>query len=164
MIRPHEGKYGVFEMTINAGMAGVGAIGSVVCNALIENKIPGMRLFALSDVRKDLPFTVPNFGFAELADKSDVVIEALPPDVVPSLAKEVLARDKTLVMISGAALLRFPEIKEWAEKSDGRIIVPSGALAGIDGVRALSSMGLKSASIRSTKKPKGFEGAPYVVR
>ncbi|HTK84301.1 MAG TPA: aspartate dehydrogenase domain-containing protein, partial [Patescibacteria group bacterium] len=57
-----------------------------------------------------------------------------------------------------------PEIKEWAEESRGRIIVPSGALAGIDGVRALNSMGLKSASIRSTKKPKGFEGAPYVVR
>jgi aspartate dehydrogenase len=151
-------------MTINAGMAGVGAIGTVVCKALIENKIPGMRLFALSDIRKDLPFGVPNFGFAELADKSDVIIEALPPDVVPDLAREVLARGKTLVMISGAALLRFPEIKEWAEKSDGRIIVPSGALAGIDGVRALSSMGLKSASIRSTKKPKGFEGAPYVVR
>lgn len=145
-------------------MAGVGAIGTVVCNSLNNNDINGMSLAAVSDIRQDLPFNVPNLSFAALAAKADVVIEALPPDAVPALAKEVLSRGKTLVMISGAALLRFPEIKEWAEKSKGRIIVPSGALAGIDGVRALNSMGLKSASIRSTKKPKGFEGAPYVVR
>ncbi|HTK85787.1 MAG TPA: hypothetical protein VL625_11960, partial [Patescibacteria group bacterium] len=140
-------------MTVRAGMAGVGAIGTVVCNALKNNDIYGMSLAAVSDIRKDLPFDVPNLSFAELAEKTDVVIEALPPDAVPALAKEVLSRGKTLVMISGAALLRFPEIKEWAEESRGRIIVPSGALAGIDGVRALNSMGLKSASIRSTKKP-----------
>jgi aspartate dehydrogenase len=151
-------------VTIKAGMAGVGAIGSVVCKSLKNNGITGMTLAAVSDLRKDLPFDVPNLSFAELADKSDVVIEALPPDIVPDLAKEVLLRGKILVMISGAALLRFPEIREWAEKSSGRIIVPSGALAGIDGVRALKSMGLKSAAIRSTKKPKGFEGAPYVVK
>jgi aspartate dehydrogenase len=151
-------------MTIKAGMAGVGAIGTVVCNALINNDIRGITLSALSDIRRDLPFKPHNLDFAELAEKTDIIIEALPPDVVPSLAREVLSRGKTLIMISGAALLRFPEIKDWAEKSDGRIIVPSGALAGIDGVRALSSMGLKSASIRSTKKPRGFEGAPYIVR
>ncbi len=151
-------------MALKAGMAGVGAIGTVVCNSLKNNDINGMSLAAVSDIRKNLPFDVPNVSFAELAEKADVVIEALPPDAVPALTKEVLSRGKTLVMISGAALLRFPEIREWAEKSKGRIIVPSGALAGIDGVRALNSMGLKSASIRSTKKPKGFEGAPYVVR
>lgn len=151
-------------MTIKAGMAGVGAIGTVVCNSLINNDINRMSLVAISDIRKDLPFDVPNVSFAELAEKADVVIEALPPDAVPALAKEVLSRGKTLVMISGASLLRFPEIRDWAEKSMGRIIVPSGALAGIDGVRALNSMGLKSASIRSTKKPKGFEGAPYIVK
>ena len=67
MIWSPEGKYEVFDMTIKAGMAGVGAIGSVVCKSLIENKIPGMTLTALSDVRRDLPFSVPNLGFAELA-------------------------------------------------------------------------------------------------
>src|SRR4051812_44295436 len=109
-------------MAIKAGVAGVGAIGGGVWKALIQKDIPDMKLAAVADVRKDIPFPVPNLDFAALAEEAEVIVEALPPDIVPSLARAALARGRTLVMISGAALLRFPEIRQWAADSRGRII------------------------------------------
>src|SRR5690606_23512248 len=73
-------------------------------------------------------------------------------------------RNKDLILISSCALLMFPEILEAHKRSRSRVFVPSGALAGIDGVRALKQIGIESSRIASTKKPSGFEGAPFIVQ
>jgi aspartate dehydrogenase len=151
------------QATIKVGIAGTGAIGTAVGNALAAGEIEGMELAFISEIRGSTPFSVPNLSFAELAEKSDLIVECLSPDSVPALANEALSRGKTIVMISSAALLRFPDIMARANAGEGRIIVPSGALGGIDGVRALKSMGLRSAVIRSTKKPMAYDGAPYIA-
>ena len=46
--------------------------------------------------------------------------------------------------------------------STSRVLVPSGALAGLDGVKGLKELGIEKSVIASTKPPRGFEGAPYV--
>ncbi len=146
------------------GIAGLGAIGSAVARALTENGgIQGMVLHAVSDTRPTDAYGVPHVTFADLANQCDLIIECLPPHVVPLLTREVLLKNKEMVLISSAALLLHPEIMDQLRASEGRILVPSGALAGIDGVRALAQIGIKSARIATTKKPSGFEGAPYVV-
>lgn len=150
------------DMTIKTGIAGCGALGGIVAGALVEG-IDGYELIGISDIRKP-PFDVPLMDFEELAEKADLVIECLPPKEVPKLAQIVLKKNKRLVLISAAALLLYPEIETWAAGSEGRIIVPSGALSGLDAVSALNCAGIQSAKIRSTKPPKGFTGAPYVVQ
>ncbi len=144
------------------GIAGLGAIGGAVSKAL-ESGIEGYDFVAVSesDPGKSLPR--PNMGFAELAENCDIVVECLPPSIAPILAKEVLSRGKELVLITSSAMLMRPEIRDWAEEGGGRIIIPSGALAALDAVRALSHLGITSARISSTKPPRGFAGAPYVV-
>lgn len=148
-------------MTISVGVAGVGAIGSAVCRALIKG-IGAYRLAAISDIRQDLDLPVPNLSFEDMTRKCDMVIECLPPAAAPVLAQTVLEGGKDLILISSCALLTNPEILDIHRKSTGRIIVPSGALIGLDGVNALKNIGIKSAKIVSTKPPKGFKNAPYV--
>lgn len=151
-------------MTLKIGIAGIGSIGKTVCQALLEGQIKGMKLAAVSETGGTMPFDVPNLSFQDLAQTSDIICECLPPDIVPELAEIVLKAGKTLVLISSAALLRFPDIKKWVKEGQGRIIVPSGALFGLDGVAALRSAGIKKAQIRSTKKPMAYAGAPYIVQ
>ncbi|CAG0903892.1 unnamed protein product [Cyprideis torosa] len=103
-------------------------------------------------------------SFAELAEACDMVVECLPPKIVPALAQEVLSRDKDLMMISACALLLSPEINDMASTSKGRIIVPSGAIAGLDAISALGCAGIDSATIATTKHPRGLKGAPYIVQ
>ncbi|HBR67914.1 MAG TPA: aspartate dehydrogenase, partial [Rhodospirillaceae bacterium] len=105
----------------------------------------------------------PIVDFATLAEKSDLIIECLPAKAVPALAAEVFIRSRDHIIISSASLLIYPEILEGHKKSSSRIIVPSGALAGLDGVRSLIHSGIKSATIKSTKLPTGYNGAPYVL-
>ena len=149
--------------TERVGVAGVGAIGSAVCRALQEGGgIPGYDLVAVSD-RREVDQPVPNLRFAELAECCDLVVECLPAAAVPELAEAVLSRGRTLMLITSAALVLYPEISTQAEAGGGRILVPAGALAGIDGVRALANLGITEARIRSTKPPRAYEGAPHIV-
>ncbi|MCI5060053.1 MAG: DUF108 domain-containing protein [Alphaproteobacteria bacterium] len=150
------------DVKIKIGVAGCGALGSIVCKALQEG-IKGYEFVGVSDL-KTPDFGVPNMSFNELAKNCDLVVECLPPKVVPELAREVLGQNKDLIMISACALLLYPEIYDLTQNSQGRIMVPSGALSGLDAVTALSCAEIESAKIASTKPPKGFKGAPHVVQ
>ena len=144
------------------GVAGVGALGGVVVRALLDG-MDGYTLVGISDIHPQ-PYDVPVMSFAELADAADVIVECLPSKIVPELARETLQRGKTLIALSSSALLLFPEIIDMAQNSPGRIIVPSGALSGLDAVMGLRQGGIESAKIASTKPPRGLKGAPYVVQ
>ncbi len=146
---------------IKIGVAGCGALGTIVCNALRDG-IEGYDFVGVSDI-EEVDFGVPNLSFAELAEKCDMVVECLPPKIVPELAQDVLKRDKDLMMISACSLLLFPEINDIAAKSNGRIMMPSGAIAGLDAISALNCAGIDSATIATTKHPRGLKGAPYIV-
>lgn len=143
------------------GIAGVGALGKIVAKALLDG-MDGYRLHAVSDLQ-DPGLPVPSVTFESLAKECDVVVECLPPAAVPALAELVLGQDKTLIMISSCALILYPEIKSKVSASKGRIIVPSGALSGLDAVHALAQDSIRSAKIISRKPPKGFRGAPYII-
>lgn len=143
------------------GVAGIGAIGAAVCKALNEG-IAGYTLAAISDIEDKPEWGVPNISFEEMARKCDLIIECLPPQIVPKLCAPALREGKELIIISSCALLMFPEILEQHALSTSRIIVPSGALIGLDGVNALKQMGIKSAKIVSTKPPMSFSTAPHV--
>lgn len=143
------------------GIAGVGALGSIVAKALVAG-IEGYELQAVSNLTP-VPFDVPNVDFATLAEQCDVIVECLPAASVPELAKLVLGRGKTLVLISSCALVLYPEVAEMAKNSTGRIIVPSGALSGLDAVFAMAQDKITKSKIISSKPPKGFKNAPYLI-
>lgn len=153
----HQTKYTIKKV----GVAGIGAIGSVVCKALIDG-IAGYELSAISDIEEHKEWNVPNISFDEMAQKCDLIIECLPPHIVPDLADAALRENKELMIISSCALLMYPQILEKHALSTSRIIVPSGALIGLDGVNAFKNLGITSAKIVSTKPPMGFSTAPYV--
>lgn len=144
---------------IKIGLAGCGALGSIIARGLLDG-IPGYEFTGIAEIR-DVDFAVPRMSFDELAESCDWVIEALPPDVVPELARAVLPRGKKLLMLSAAALLRFPEIMR--DAAPGQLLITSGALAGIDAVRAFALRGIKSAKLISTKPPHALAGAPYIT-
>ncbi len=143
------------------GIAGLGAIGSAVGRALNKG-IDGLEWVAASDLNAHDEFDVPLVNFEELAERCDIIIEALPPKAVPELAKITFEKQKTLILISSCALLMFPDILKYHGLSTSRIIVPSGAIAGIDGIKGLKELGIQKSTIASTKPPRGFNGAPHV--
>lgn len=149
-------------MIIKVGIAGVGAIGGAVAKAMVEG-IDGFTLDCVSDPQSNKNFNVSNVSFEEMADRCDLIVECLPADVVPHLWAPVFAAGKDILFISSAALLIYPHLVDEVYKSKGKAYLPSGALCGLDGVRAMKEMGIRSSLIASSKPPLGFSGAPYVV-
>jgi aspartate dehydrogenase len=153
---------GVSSTEIKVGIAGMGAIGRAVARALVKG-IDGFTLVAASDLHPSDEFKLPYVSLKELSKRCDLIIECLPPAAVPELARDVFTQQKNLVLISSCALLMFPEILDIHKSSTSRIFVPSGALAGMDGVKAMREMGIQKCKIASTKHPRGFSTAPFVV-
>lgn len=152
----------IYKQT-KVGIAGLGAIGGAVARALIDG-IEGYELHAASEINHDQAFDIPCVSFEGLAQSCDLIIETLPPEIVPELAEAVFKEEKDLILASSSALLLHPELLEKKGARKGRIIVSSGALSGLDGVSALAQTGIKSAKISTTKKPAGYEGAPHIIQ
>lgn len=155
---------------LRVGLAGLGAVGLEVGRRLSAG-IPGLSLVAVSarDVDKACR-ALPRIGAAidirapeRLADTCDVVVECLPPVLFRSVAQSAIERGRIFVPLSVGQLLEHWDLVERARETGARIIVPTGALLGLDAVRAAAEGNIHSVSMISRKPPDGLEGAPYLV-
>ena len=78
----------------------------------------------------------------------------------------VLESGKDLMVMSVGAFMDeklLDDLVSAARKNDCRIFVPSGAIAGIDGLRSARTALISKVEISTTKNPKGLEGAPFII-
>ena len=73
------------------------------------------------------------------------------------------AAGKTLIAMSVTQILRHPHLQDLAASSRGRIIIPTGALCGLDAVRAAAEGGNVNSVVMQTRKPPAsLQNAPFV--
>ena len=152
-------------------IAGLGAIGMRVARELDEGLIPGMRLSAVSArdqtraAERVGGFRTPPavLGATALAGHADVVIEGAPKSIFEPLARSVIEAGRIFVPLSVGALLEHPDLIERAGETGARIIVPTGALIGLDTVRAMAIGEIFSCTLETRKPPNGLAGAPHLV-
>jgi aspartate dehydrogenase len=157
---------------ITVGICGLGAIGMRVAQALDAGRVDGMRLVAVSarDVGRAearvaaLGNPPPVVAAGRLAGLADVVVDCAPADVFDAVARPAVEAGRTLVTVSAAALLDAMHLVERARATGARIVVPSGAIAGLDAVRAMAEGEVVSVTLETRKPPRGLAGAPHLVR
>jgi aspartate dehydrogenase len=158
------------DNTLSVGIAGLGAIGGTVAAALAAG-ISGLVLAAIAvrDQGKAEAWlaarriTVPLVPLAALASRCDVVVECLPPARFTEIAETTIAAGKIFVPLSVGALLAHPDLAERARATGARILVPTGALIGLDAVRAAAEGKIHSVRMVTRKPPGGLAGAPYLA-
>ncbi|MBV9784003.1 MAG: aspartate dehydrogenase [Acidisphaera sp.] len=156
------------ELTVAVG--GLGAIGRKVAQAL-DDGLPGLRLVAVSardqararDTVALFRSAVAVAPLKELAGLADVIVECAPAAVFLEVAEPALRAGRTLMAISVGALLTHGHLAALARESGGRIIVPTGALLGLDAVQAAAEGTVSVARMVTRKPPAGLQGAPYLV-
>lgn len=148
-------------------VAGLGAVGMKVAAAL-DAGMAGLRLVAVSaaDAARaqarvaGFARVPPVLPAADLAQVADIVVECLPPSLFRSLAEPVLLAGRTLVAASAGALVVHDDLPALAARTGGRILLPSGALAGLDGLRAAAEAGLEAVTLVTRKPPASFADLP----
>ncbi|VVE66799.1 aspartate dehydrogenase [Pandoraea anapnoica] len=155
---------------LRVGIAGLGAVGKTLAKRL-DDGIFGLRLAAISvrdpaksaDTLGALKHPVPLVSLSELAEHSDIVIECAPAHLVGEIAEPVLRAGKTLIVLSCGALLDRMDLVTLAREHGGQIIVPTGALLGLDAVTAAAEGTIHSVRMITRKPVRGLVGAPYLV-
>ena len=156
-------------MTLRVAVGGLGAIGKVVARRL-DQGIDGLRLAAVAarDVARaeramgDFVQPVPVVALGQLWEHADVVVECAPAAVLRELAEPALGHGRTVMVLSCGALLDNLDLIDLARGSGGRILVPTGALLGLDAVVAAAEGGIVSVTMITRKPPRGLLGAPYL--
>ena len=148
---------------LQVGIVGMGVIGTHIARAITAG-IPGVTLAGVHvrDPAKAEGF--PALSLLDLIERSDLVVEAATQAALREFAPAVLAAGKHLLVLSVGGLLGV--LDEWtrlAEKHGCRILVPSGAIAGLDGVKGAREGAITQVTMESRKPPRGLAGAPYIV-
>ena len=156
---------------IRIAIAGLGAIGRALARKLSEG-VPGLRLAAAAardatkaqDFLAEARIACPLVALADLPDHADLTVECAPAAILDDIARPMLAAGKSVMVLSAGVLLQKPDLIDLARERGGRIIVPTGALIGLDAVSAAAEGRIDSVLMTTRKPPVGLAGAPYLVQ
>jgi aspartate dehydrogenase len=155
---------------LRVAIAGLGPIGMRVVEAL-DRGIDGLRLTAVAvqtpgKHRERLaklarpPAILP---IEALVEAADIVVECAPSQLVRAIVAPFVSRGKTAIVLSAGALLDNDDLIDLAKKNGGQIVVPTGALIGLDAVTAAAVGEIQSVRMVTRKPVRGLAGAPYIV-
>jgi aspartate dehydrogenase len=155
---------------LRVAIAGLGAIGLKIAEAL-DHGIPGCVLTAVSandrgkaaERLAHLGHPPPVVPIAELEPLADLVVECAPAKLVPEIAEPFLRAGKSVLVLSAGAVLANEHLIDLARRHGGQIIVPTGALLGLDAVGAAAIGEIQSVRMVTRKPPRGLAGAPYLI-
>jgi aspartate dehydrogenase len=154
------------------GIAGLGAIGRALAGRIAAGQVPGLALGAVASGHTgnaqtwlaDQEIDCPVIQLREFPAYVDLVVECAPAAVLPELCRPMLEEGRRVMVLSCGALLRSPELIEVARERGGQIIVPTGALLGLDAVTAAAEGVIHAVRMTTRKPPKGLLGAPHLER
>jgi len=154
------------------GLLGCGAIGSEIASAIDSGKISA-KLTHIYDFSKDnstklagklqnKPVITENVGLLAAAPV-DMIIEAASQDAVRDDILSILQNRKDVMIMSVGALLDetiFDIVMDGCKDFNKRVYLPSGAIIGLDGIRAVRDE-LDTVTLTTTKNPKALKGAKF---
>lgn len=153
------------------GIVGCGAIGS----ALAEHIDKKLKLFVgkiilcdsdpsrAGELAGKLAGAVIAKSVDEVVENADLVIEAASPDIVPGLLERAIDGGKDAMIMSIGGLLGNEGLLDRAREKAVSVILPSGAIAGVDAIKAARIAGIESVTLTTRKPVKGVKGAPFLL-
>jgi aspartate dehydrogenase len=150
-------------------IAGLGAIGRVLA-AHLARGVSGLELacVAARDHAKARAWLErERIGCSLVAldampKHADLAVECAPASLIDDICRPMLAAGKTVMVLSCGALLARPDLIDLARSRGGQIIVPTGALLGLDAVAAAAEGTIHSVVMTTRKPPRSLKGAPYL--
>lgn len=156
-------------MKLRIGLAGCGAIGKTLAAFIQKDLRSETRLCAVYDVDSAHARAVQQkiktvriaSSLESLVKQCDFLIEAASPQAAQQVVQTCLRFRKPALLMSGGALVFQPGLLKKIVQSAVRFFLPSGAVAGIDGLHASREAGLRRVVLTTSKSLRSLEGAPF---
>ena len=144
-------------------------MGSIIAHAIDDGEVPCL-LVAIADLDRPRAESLagnlsqpPDIGtIPEIAGRVDLIVEAAGTAAVTEILREAIPRGKDVLVLSVGGLI---DASDWIDRATDqgiRIYCPSGAIAGLDALKAANIGKIESARITTRKPPAGLAGAPYL--
>lgn len=154
------------------GIIGCGTIGTGIAEFIQADLKDEARIVALCDIdpkKADalsgkLKPTPVISSIDVLIEKSDLAIEAAGMSVSLEVMEKVVLQKKDALIMSTGGLLKNPGLLKKAKKAGCNIYIPSGAVCGLDGLRAASIGKIEKVTLTTRKPLRGLKGAPYLIK
>jgi aspartate dehydrogenase len=159
---------------LKIGIVGCGAIGSSLAKDIISDFADKAQLTSLYDIDIEKAYNLAHkfnqqklvaLNLEDLINKVELVIEATKAESAFEIAQKTISAGRNIMIMSVAGILQhYKELLAAAKNKDARIFIPSGAICGIDGLKALATNKINKVTLTTKKPPKAFLGAPYVLK
>lgn len=155
------------------GIIGCGAIGSRIALSVKKELKSSFTLAGLYDIdpaktcalsRKVGSSRLIKQTPDELISSCDMVVECVNTDATTRIVQKTLKANKSILVMSVGRVLGQDSLFSLLRRSKGSFLVPSGAIGGLDAIKAASLAGITSATLTTTKPPKGFAGNQQVEK
>ncbi len=155
---------------LRVGLVGCGTIGGALARSIDRQYRHVARLTAVHDVNRAhaeaLARTLRSrpaiVALPTLIRRAQLILEAASAEVVLEVVSRALRLHRDVMVMSVGGLLRTDAWRRLAERSRGRLYIPSGALSGLDGVKAMAAGTIRRLSLTTRKPPDALAGAPSV--
>jgi aspartate dehydrogenase len=156
---------------IKIGIVGCGAIGSSMAKTISRHFTKQASLTALYDIdnQKSVKLSrilaknlsVKNLG--QVINKSDLVIESASAASSWNIAKSVLGKGRSIMIMSvGGVVSHYPQLCNLARRHNAKAYIPSGAISGVDALKAAGMNKIRKVILTTRKHPLSFKGVKYV--
>lgn len=158
---------------LKIGIVGCGAIGSSLAKFIVGKLSPQAQLSALYDldaskarklarsVSKKRDLAAGSLG--DLIAGSGLVVEAASALSSREIARRALSMGRdVMIMSTGGVAASLKELSLLAKKNNARVYIPSGAISGVDALKAARLGRIKSVTLTTRKNPRSFKGVRYI--
>ncbi len=157
---------------LRIGLVGCGTIGTQLARTVDRRYRSRSRIVALHDrdrqralaLQRQLSSAPPVCSLSSLVRRSDLVIEAASAQAAPAVVRAALGRGRSVMVMSTGGLLRDQAWRGLAARTGSRVYLPSGALAALDGVKAMRLGRLRRVTLTTRKPPRALADAPAARR
>ncbi len=158
---------------IRVGILGCGAIGSRMALSIKNELKIRAVVSAVYDIQEQRAKKLAkNFSrakiikhsFEELIKSCDLMVEAVNAQDTQKLIRQALLAKKDVLVMSVGKLLGAKDIFKIAIKNRCRLLVPSGAVAGLDALKAASLRKIEKITLTTRKPPIGFSQNDYFTK
>ncbi len=150
---------------MRVGIIGCGAIANIIVSRIVpENDDIFIKYFFDKDIEKaenlaSFAKGVAVIDFEDMLNDVDLILECASPDSVKLLAPKILERGIDMIVMSIGAFMDkefYNKAFKIAKDNNAHIHLPSGAIVGLDGIKAVADYGLKEITLITRKSPKSL--------
>lgn len=155
---------------LKIGIVGCGAIGSSLAKVIVKDFSREAELAALYDINKQKSKKLSRAvkkpmvnSLSQLIHKSGLVIESASAKSSWDIAKGALTKGRDIMIMSVGGLLGHDkELRNLARKYNSRVYIPSGAISGVDALKAADIGRINKVILTTRKHPLSFKGVRYI--